>query len=149
VHLTRRHLLATTGLAGVAACTHSKAVPRPPRLDPDVALRAAAVTRELALVAAYDAALAAHPALAARLTPLRADHVTHLAALHPPTTTETTTPTATAAPALVPVPAGTPLAHLERTAAAAHAAAALIASRKLAPVLASLAACECSHVGLL
>jgi hypothetical protein len=139
VHLTRRHLLTTTGLAGVAACTTRKAAFPPKSVDPDVALRAAAVAREQALLAAYDAALAARPALATKLTPLRADHVTHLAALTAPNATSTA----------APAPATSPLAHLERTTAAAHAAAALLASRELAPVLASLAACESSHVGLL
>jgi hypothetical protein len=139
VHLTRRHLLASTGLAGAAACTTSKTPPPPKAVDPDIALRAAAVAREQSLLAAYDVALAARPALATKLTPLRADHVTHLAALQAPNATATTA-TATAGP---------PLAQLEKAAGAAHAAAALLASRELAPVLASLAACESSHVGLL
>jgi hypothetical protein len=141
VHLTRRHLLASTGLAGAAACTTSKTPPPPKAVDPDIALRAAAVAREQSLLAAYDVALAARPALATKLTPLRADHVTHLAALQ--------TPDATATPATATATAGPPLAQLEKAAAGAHAAAALLASRELAPVLASLAACESSHVGLL
>jgi hypothetical protein len=151
VHLTRRHLLATTGLAGVAACTAKKVAPLPKRIDPDVALRAAAVTREQVLLAAYDAALAARPAVAAALAPLRDDHVAHLAALQASSATVAPTPAPTATPVPAPAPAttSTPLAHLERTTAAAHAAAALLASRELAPVLASLAACESSHVGLL
>jgi hypothetical protein len=139
VHLTRRHLLITTGLAGAAGCTSNKATPAPKPVDPDIVLRAAAVAREQTLLRAYDDALAAHPALATRLSPLRADHVTHLAALQ--------APNATATPA--PLPAGTLLPQLEKVTAAAHAAAALLASRELAPVLASLAACESSHVGLL
>jgi hypothetical protein len=139
VHLTRRHLLVTTGLAGAAGCTSNKAAPAPKPVDPDIALRSAAVARERALLRAYDDALAAHPALAARLTPLRADHVIHLAALRAPSAT----------PIPAPLLAGTPLHLLEKDTASAHAAAALLASRELAPVLASLAACESSHVGLL
>jgi hypothetical protein len=158
VHLTRRSALASAGLALVTACTRRTA--RPARvLDPDEALKAAAVVREQALLNAYDDALRTAPALAARLAPLRADHAEHLAALSgaaspgaPATSGAASTPSTGAAS----TPGGQPpqavlhaLATLERTAATGHTADALIASRRLAPVLASLAACEASHLVVL
>jgi glucose dehydrogenase len=53
----------------------------PAEPNPDVVLAQAAATRERVLLATYDAALAAVPALTGRLGPLRADHAAHLAAL--------------------------------------------------------------------
>jgi len=166
---TRRAVL-TSGLAALlSACTTA---PRPRRSpaapDPDLALIAAAVARERLLLAAYDAVLATTPALAAQLGPLRADHLVHLAALgaspKPPLAAPGThslassgapVPGAPAARAPHPhVPAArgakgartaAELPGLERRAAAAHAAAAVTCSRRLAPVLASLAASESSH----
>ncbi len=152
---TRRAILSAGAVGLVAACTPSHRPPsagRQARTDPDVALTAAAVDRELALLAAYDAALAATPALASRLAPLRAEHAEHLIAL---TAGRASTPTAS--PATDPAPAqprgagprgvqaGRSLMTAERTAAAAHAAAAVTASARLAAVLASLAASEASH----
>ena len=129
----------------LAACTDSAPpVPTPP-VDPDVALREAAVVRERALLAAYDALLAASPEAAARLAPLRAEHEAHLAALG-----GTAVPAGTAPPA-TPVAAGTvaDLVRLERETATAHAAATVPASPGLAALLAQLAASEASHpVGL-
>ena len=137
---SRRQLLAAAALLPVAACTTSD--DRPARVDPDDALRAAAVERERALLSSYDAVLAALPTLAARLAPLRAEHEQHLAALAAPSPS----PSPSAAPTVRTV---AQLVALERTTAAAHATDALSASRELAMVLASLAASEASHpVGL-
>ena len=103
-------------------------------VNPDIALLAAAVGREQALLATYQGARVA-PALVADVTA----HLTRLAAVPVPQPT----PTATAAA----VPAA-PKA-LARATAAAHAAAVPLASRTLAPVLASLAASSASHATVL
>jgi hypothetical protein len=124
--MSRRSLLAGLAVAPVAACTSGSSAPA--RVDPDVALRAAAVAREVDLVALYDA-LPPTPVHAA----LRAEHVEHLRALG--AVLPSARPTH---PDPQPVPA-------ERAAAAAHAADALRAGRGLAAVLASLAASEASH----
>ncbi len=82
---SRRTVLLGALAVPLAACTDDAAPPAPPPpVDPDVALRAAAVAREQSLVAAYDAVLAAVPAEAARLTALRAEHLAHLEALGAP-----------------------------------------------------------------
>lgn len=133
---TRRGLLGLLALAPAAvACTSSSEPDRPAPVDPDVALRAAAVVRERALLAAYDAALAARPD-DARLAPLRAEHQAHLEAL------EGASPSGTPSPAAA---APVDLAAAEREAAAAHAAATAQASPGLAALLAQLAASEASH----
>lgn len=135
--LTRRAVLAGAGGLLLTACTGRRTPAARPTPDPDVALRAAAVARERALLAAYDAHLAATPALAARLAPLRADHLAHLQALG-------------AGPVPGPAPAPLPvLADLERRTAEGHAQDCVTASRRLAPVLASLSACEASHLVVL
>jgi hypothetical protein len=134
VQPTRRTVLVGSAAALSAACTSGgKAAPAP--IDPDVAISAAAVAREQALLASYDAAIAATPALAAKLGPLRADHLAHLTALGGSYTPGTAS--------------AQDLKALERTTAAAHSAAVLTASRRLAPLLASLAAAEASHLVVL
>lgn len=157
---TRRAVLATGLLLPLAACTGRSAPPGPPPVDPDVALRAAAVARERSLLALYDRALRTDaaltdPALAARLAPLRADHAVHLAALELPVSgpgtpgaapgpAPTATPSTTAGPVTVDE-----LATAERVAAAAGLRALLPASRELAVVLASVCACEATHAEVL
>lgn len=136
---TRRRLLLGGALLPLAACTPSREAERPGPVDPDVALRDAAVARERALLASYDALLLASPDLAARLGPLRAEHAEHLAALGAQEQASTATPVPVPAPAL---PA---LVAAERAAAAAHAEATVGASPALAAVLAQLAASEASH----
>jgi hypothetical protein len=124
---SRRRLLQAALLTPLAACTTTAG--RPARVDPDVALRAAAVARERSLLALYDAAPPSATVLA-----IRAEHEQHLAALGAPS------------PAPSPATAATgSLVAAERAAAAAHAADALVASPQLAAVLASLAASEASH----
>lgn len=149
---TRRQLLGAGSLVLLAGCTDAP----PPALapvDPDVALRAAAVARERALLEAYDGALLALPGLASRLVPLRAEHAAHLVALTgPPSSPKPSAapsrstggapavpPAATAASAL----AG--LVQAERAAASGHAADVTAASRGLAGLLAALSASEASH----
>jgi hypothetical protein len=143
VQLSRRDLLAAGALGALSACT-TPTTPRPAPVDPDAPVLAAAIAREQALLLAYDGAIAAHPRLANLLGPLRADHAEHLARLAPAA--------AGTPPASAPRGSGDPrraLAALERATSAAHGAAALTASRVLAPVLASLSACEASHLVVL
>lgn len=124
---SRRRLLQAAVLVPVAACTSTPS--RPAKVDPDVALRAAAVERERGLLARYDAAPPS-PVVAA----IRAEHEQHLTALGAPSPAPT-----------APPPASGSLVAAERAAAAGHAADAMKASPALAAVLASLAASEASH----
>ena len=145
--LTRRAALALPVLL-VAACTEDSPSPPSPPVDPDVALVAAAVAREQALLGAYAGLARATPRSARLLTALSLDHETHLAELTtalPASGTPTPTPTGAPAPR-VTLPA---VRRLLRTTERAHADAVLLASPRLAPVLASLAACEASHLVLL
>ncbi|MFJ6217369.1 hypothetical protein ACIQGZ_29150 [Streptomyces sp. NPDC092296] len=146
---SRRRLLAAGSLAGaslaLAACTDGTPAPRPTpsKPDPDAAIRRSAADATTALIAAYDAAIAAHPKLAGRLGPLRAHLVQHRAALG------TATPPTTPAPA-VPTPTGqaatlTALAAAERRTAATRTAALPGASPELARLLASIAASGAVH----
>nr|WP_315986263.1 hypothetical protein [Streptomyces sp. adm13(2018)] len=93
---TGRRALLTAGASAAAAaaltgCT-SSGDPGPRKPDPaareaervaraEAALRLRSVTASRALLERYDAALAAHPALAPRLTPLRRSVAAHAAAL--------------------------------------------------------------------
>jgi hypothetical protein len=130
-----------------AACSADEPAPRPAPVDPDDALRSAAAERERALLREYDAVLAARPGLAPRLSPVRDHHAEHLEALLGPASPSPSATPAVPPAALPPDDAGA-LARLvaaERAAGDAHAADCLAASRRLAPVLASLSACELSH----
>lgn len=144
--LSRRALLGLAAAVPLAACT-SEPEPAPPP-DPDDLLREAAVARERALLREYDAVLLTLPALAARLTPLRAEHAEHLVALlgGPEPSAPASAPAAPAVPPPATAAAAlTGLVSAEREAAAGHRQAAVDASRELAAVLASLAASEASH----
>lgn len=158
--LTRRDVLAAAGLGLAAACTSgAHPTPTPPGVDPDDALHTAALAREAALLAAYDEVLATTPSLAARLSPIRAEHAEHLAALQAlrptpsparsPSTPVEASPVRRTADRTDPAAAVRRLTSLEQTSAAAHASAAVAASRRLAPLLASLAASESSHAAVL
>ena len=144
----------------VAGCSTPPAPPPPPAPDPDDALRAVAATRERDLLLAYDAALAADPGLTPTLTPVRAHHEEHLAALVASAPLPSGRPPPTPAPAPPPTPPATPtpaasavgpvslaaLVAAERTAAARHADdAANARDRGLAALLAMLSASEQSH----
>lgn len=148
---TRRQALAagTVVLASAAAGCTTDRHPRPAARTPDDALREAAVARERELVAAYTLALQALPQHSPLLAALLGDHSAHLARLVP---APAPTPTASATPPTAPTspkPSLRALALLERDAARAHATAVVAASRELAAVLASLAACEASHAAVL
>lgn len=141
VSMSRRRLLQAAALApAAAACTSTPS--RPATVDPDVALRGAAIARERSLVDDYAAAAGFIPAVAAHIAAVRADHEQHLAALHAPSPSPSAPPVVTPSVAVLSL---VQLATAEREAAAAHAADALRASRPLAVVLASLAASEASH----
>jgi hypothetical protein len=139
-------LLAPVLTSAASACTTHRSRTEP--VDPDVALRAAAVARERALLDLYTAAEGSSPALAALLTLVRAEHEQHLAALAAPSPAPSGSATQTTTRAGV-APSRAVLASAERAAAQAHAADALLASRPLAAVLASLAASEASHLVVL
>jgi hypothetical protein len=125
---------------------------------------------EVALVAAYDAAAAAHPELAGRLAPFRADHVAHLHGLVPeglpPSASPSSASPSSASPssaspantasAAVPVsspPASTAvllhLADLERTAAAVRLTDVAATTGSLARLIASIGGSEAAHAALL
>ena len=136
---TRRAVLTADVGAAVARCRPGPE-PRAGRPDPDAAVRARAAAAEHALLATYDAVLAAHPDLAPRLSAPRAEHAAHLAALrHGPAPG----PTASERPS-------GDLVALERRAAADRLADCLTASDPaLARLLASIGACEAVHAATL
>ena len=144
---SRRTVLSGGILGLAAACTSGARVAAPRVPTRDDLLRQQAAVREEALLRMYNAALAAFPVLAPELGPLRDHHVQHRAALG-----ATVAVTETAAPALLGTTAAearTRIAALEKGTSQLHAKAALMAGRELAPLLASLAACESSHAELL
>lgn len=154
---TRRALLLGGAAGLLAACTRAPAPPRAAAVDPDAALRSAAVGRERALLAAYDAVLSASPAALARLGPLRAEHEAHLTALGvgtrafpagsaPPSPSSPVASPSPSAAAAAGAPSVRGLVRAERAAAAAHAGATATATPDLAALLAQLAASESSHL---
>ncbi|MFE5716369.1 hypothetical protein ACFQ7J_36770 [Streptomyces sp. NPDC056501] len=175
----RRALLRAGAAAGAAAlvgCTSSggEEGPRKPSAAEleaeqvaraEAALRLRSVTAARGLLERYDTTLAAHPALAPRLTPLRRSVAAHTKALGEGGTTVrpvTTSPSASAstsasaspAPAPVPAPADPraalkELAAAERKAADQHTNALLTAPPEYARLLASVAAAGAAHAYLL
>ncbi|MFF0473126.1 hypothetical protein [Streptomyces sp. NPDC004284] len=174
----RRALLvagAAAGATALAACTSSGGGPRRPSAAEreaervaraEAALRLRSVTAARDLLERYDAALAAHPVLVPRLTPLRHAVAAHAKALGEggatpkPTTsaspgaTSSASPKPTASPSAVRVAADprTALAELaaaERTASDGHTAALLAAPPEYARLLASVAASGAAHAYLL
>ncbi|MFF1511052.1 hypothetical protein [Streptomyces sp. NPDC058326] len=173
---TGRRALLTAGVSAAAAaalagCTSEDPGPRKPSAAEreaervaraEAALRLRSVTASRTLLERYDAVLAAHPALAPRLTPLRRSVAAHAKALgeggttvRPATASPTATPaTTTPSPAPVPVAADPgaalkELAAAERTASDAHTAALLTAPPEYARLLASVAAAGAAHAYLL
>ncbi|MFC7969017.1 hypothetical protein [Streptomyces cinereoruber] len=183
----RRVLLAAGAAAGATAlvgCTSSGGEgPRRPGAAEreaervaraEAALRARSVAVARGLLERYDAVLAAHPALAPRLTPLRRSVAAHVGALGEggtgesagavepaaasassvPSASASARPTAAPSPAPVPVAAdpGTALRELaaaERAASDRHTDALLAAPPEYARLLASVAASGAVHVHLL
>ncbi|WP_411143733.1 hypothetical protein [Streptomyces sp. x-80] len=171
----RRTLLAGTALGGAALLAGCSGEPERDRpADPSAAdrLRAGAARDSTALLARYDATLAAHPVLAARLRPLRSEVARHAEAFgdRPGTPAPGGTPSGGPArgagtPAPGPVrtaapPAGaavpqdekaarSALADAERRLADTRAKALTAAPPELARLLASVAAAGAAHAYLL
>ncbi|MER8233805.1 hypothetical protein [Streptomyces sp. NPDC094049] len=172
---------AATALTGCASGNTADRAPSAAEAEAARAARAETALRERSvavsrtLLERYDTTLAAHPALAARLTPLRRSAAAHTAALAEgggltapvtapadggtttgpsPTATGTRGPSERPRPPAVPVAADpgtalTDLARAARTAAAAHTAALLAAPPEYARLLASVAAAGAAHAFLL
>jgi hypothetical protein len=141
-----------------------------PALSPDQLVAQQVAAAEQALLAAYDAVTVAHPELAGRLAPFRADHAAHLHGLVPGATPSTRTSSNTAPSSAAPVssapsssasagppvsspPASTAILHqlanLERSAAAARLQDVATTSGSLARLIASIGGCEAAHAALL
>jgi hypothetical protein len=117
--------------------------------DQLVAQRVAAA--EQALLAAYDATAVAHPELAGRLAPFRADHAAHLQGLVPGSLANAA-PYPTNAPLLSAPTAAEifqSLADLEHSAASARLDDVATTSGSLARLIASIGGCEAAHAALL
>ena len=130
-----------------------------PTVDPDREIRQAAADAERALLAAYAATIARHPALTERLAVLSAQHDEHLAAFSdtqasPPGPSQAATATAITPDTATGVP-DDPLAAVAALTAAERAAANRslddldVASQALARLLASVGAAEAAHAALL
>ncbi|WP_328726312.1 hypothetical protein [Streptomyces sp. NBC_00259] len=172
---TRRRALIGAGAAVTAAlsgCSSDEPGARrdaPPSVSAETLLRRRSAALSSALLGRYDAVLAAHPGLAPRLAPLRAQVALHVEALSPtgdrprpassPSSSSSAgaaaspSPSSSASPsAAVPADAGAAvreLASAERSTAAAHTAALTGAPPEYARLLASVAAAGAVHVYLL
>jgi hypothetical protein len=179
--LSRRGVMGVAAAGALTGCSGGGAKAAAPRRAPvpGAAEKARAATGSLALLKRYDAVSAAHPALASRLAPLRAEVARHAAAFGgrppapapapagsatapPPSTAPPSTtappPASSAAPPPAPAAAGVPaapgaalswLAAAERALADRRAAELLAAPGGLARLLASVAAAGAAHVVLL
>ncbi len=149
--LARRRLLtgALAGATGIltAACGPLSGADRGsvPPADPDPLEPLLAA--ELALIASYDAAIKALPAQAARLRAVRADHAAHVQALRARLDPRRAAAIETTAAASTSNVQG--LVAAERAVAKQATDACLAASGERAALLASIAACESSHVVVL
>jgi hypothetical protein len=149
----------TPTLPTTAATSVASAAPTPAPLSGDQLVAQRVAVAEEALLAAYDASAAAHPELAGRLAPFRADHAAHLHGLAPGVAPPSSAPSSTApAPvASAAAPASSPpasvvfeqLADLERNAAAARVNDVATTSGSLARLIASIGGCEAAHAALL
>jgi hypothetical protein len=159
---TRRRVLTATAVTLpllAAGCKGIAALGPPPKAAPDVAVARDAMAVETQLIAAYDAVLAALPALGGTLRPLLAQHHDHLAQLRARLIIPAGHPLPAASPGAkthrrAPVP-GTPAAALgqlrdaEDTAARALLAHLTAAPPSLAQLLASISASEATHALIL
>jgi hypothetical protein len=147
----RAILTAGAGLvvAGTGGCDLVHRTPEPP-LVPDPLEPFLAQTKELA--GRYDATIAAQPALAARLTPLRDAHHTHAAELAKIIRLGPSQPPSSAGPPTPPADPAAALAALrtaEQSAAKDATAACLAAPATRAELLGSIAACRTTHAAVL
>jgi hypothetical protein len=149
---TRRAVLGGSAavLAAVTGCT-SVGPGEAPTPGPELALLDGAIENEAALLALYDAVLAAHQGLGGRLKALRDHHAQHLAVLQRHYVPGSASGTATPAPrpsAAAPPTESAALGALrgaERKAAAARADEVRRASPGLSQLLAAIGACEAGH----
>ena len=163
VPLPRRTLLRLAGgsagavvlasaAGALAGCTGGDSVPVPDRTSEAIA---ALWAGEQALVARYRQVHARFPALLPVLGGVLADHAAHADALRavlPPSLSDTPSPDASASARPVPATRAAALAELagaERAAEAAARDACLLAGGDTAALLASIAACEGSHLVVL
>ncbi|MET7569986.1 hypothetical protein ABZT04_15995 [Streptomyces sp. NPDC005492] len=155
----RRSLLASAaGAALLVGCSNGADDAEDTAGSPsaDERARARAASDSEALLRRYDAVLAAHPTLAARLNPLRTEVVRHATAFGGGSSgsTATTSPTTAASPSASAAP-GTEsdalagLAAAERDLADRRAKALLDLPGELARLLASVAAAGAAHAYLL
>ncbi|MFF6776403.1 hypothetical protein ACFY8W_22960 [Streptomyces sp. NPDC012637] len=176
-----RRALLTAGAAGAAGaavtlsgCTSDgeRGGPRKPSAAEraaaaEAALRARSASTSRALLLRYDAVIEGHPALAARLAPLRASVAAQVKALGEGGTAPAPGPTASASPSTpssAPPPSRSPapvrvpadpaaalrdLATAVRATADTHTAALLTAPPEYARLLASVAASGAAHAYLL
>lgn len=159
-----RGALGAAGLSAVglvAACTgpadpvDSTSAPgptdptAPPSADVDRDVVTAAIAGEQQLIATYDAAIAAYPALAATLAPIREQHIAHadaLGSVAPPAPGEATGSPGTAPGGGSAATALEALAQTERTAAEARTRECAEATvSDTVRLLALIAASESSH----
>ena len=149
--LPRRTLLRLAGAVAVLpACELlDRGEDEPAAPSADEVLRSSLATSKTALIARYDAALARHPVLVDRLTPLRANHAEHVATLVAPTPTPS--PSASASPVSADPRAtvGELLAAERAAAAASTNGARTAAAPELVSLLGSIAACEATHAVVL
>ncbi|OON76446.1 hypothetical protein [Streptomyces tsukubensis] len=140
------------GLAGTSDTARADAV--------ELRLSRAEARDSRSLAQRYDAVLTAHPTLAARLRPMRAEVVAHAAAFSgaAPSGSPTVTPSGSTADTHVGTPDGAPsnekealrsLASAERTLADRRGKTLLHAPDELARLLASVAAAGAAHAYLL
>lgn len=117
-------------------------------VPPGTAEQARAARDSADLLGRYDAAAAAHPSLAARLAPLRAEVARHVEAFGGTLPAAGARPSAAGA-ATTAKEALAALAAAERTLAGSRAATVLTVPGGLARLLASVAACGAGHAALL
>jgi len=159
---TRRRVLTVAAVTLpllAAGCKGIAALGNPPKAAPDVAVARDAMAVEAQLIAAYDAVLAALPALAGTLHPLLAQHHDHLAQLRARLIIPAGHPLPAASPGAKarrgpPVPAAPAAALGQLRAAEDTAARALLvhltaAPPSLAQLLASISASEATHALIL
>lgn len=115
--------------------------------DPDTAIRNQAAASERDLINLYSATIAAYPALSSKLSPIKAQHQDHLAAM-----SATSTPSPTASPNVAPSQSAavSALVQAERNAATSRSDECLQAtSQDLAWVLTLVCASESQHAASL
>ncbi len=161
---TRRSVLAAALTAPVLAaggCRAAAGATPAAAQASDVAILRAAIAAKRNMIGLYTATRAANPALAGRLDPLLTDNTAHLAELQrrliepAHRSSPRSGGRADRHPATPPSPAAGPRAALaalqsaEHTAAAVHVGQLRTVTPSLAQLLASIAACEASHVAAL